>query len=160
MVKPHSQFKYKPHSFHYCYCNDFATLIYFAPFQLLVCGKYFGGKKKKKKRTQNPRDCPSLTGTVLACLECVKPQKSHFCSYYSLWNPLLKKTQHWRLQPLERAPSGLPFALKCDLSVKAQAGLGISLFCPLLWTPGPLCAQLRNRSSHFPLFFCPQVQGR
>lgn len=74
--------------------TDFVTLIYFSLFKLLACDKYFAQEKRKEPQTPET----SLTGTVLACLECAEPQKSHFCSYCSLWKPFLRKAQHPQFQ--------------------------------------------------------------
>lgn len=122
-MKPHSQFKYKPHSFHYCYCNDFATLIYFAPFQLLVCGKYFGGKKKKKKNPK-PQRLPILDRNSPGMPGMCKTTKEPFLFILLLMKSPFKEDSALEASATRESPFRIAFRFEMRLISQSPGGFG------------------------------------
>lgn len=86
-----------------------------------------------------------MTGTVLACLECAKPQKSHFCSHYSLWKPF-SKTQfqnpfrtvfHFEMPLISQSPGGFVYltVLRFALNSWTVTGMATELAEPFFSLP-------------------------
>lgn len=128
---PYRQFRYKPHSFHYCYCNDFTTLVYFAPFQLQVCVNYFEIKRKKNQTNPKPQRLPILDRNSPGMPGMCKTTKEPFLFALLLMKSPFKDNSALEVSATLQSPIRIAFLFGMRLISGSPGGFGY-LLCPLL----------------------------